>query len=152
MKSSENNNQVSDREHEELKLLYQVSVSDLAFFKRQQWNIANYTLLLYAALVGIAQLLRPSSTCCAELLISLLATVVFVVAVWVLWQLKRSIEVRRERLRKIRADFTERFNKAWQADKTTNDALILFVVLIGVLAIGLFFVWWLVYFMQPVTT
>lgn len=152
MESSEKNNQVSDREHEELKLLYQVSVSDLAFFKKQQWNVANYTLLLYAALVGIAQLLRPSSTCYAELLISLLATVVFVVAVWVLWQLKRSIEVRRERLRKIRADFTERFNKAWQSDKITNDALILFVVLIGVLAIGLFFVWWLVYFVQPATT
>jgi|KBSMisStandDraft_5_1062788.scaffolds.fasta_scaffold03142_11 hypothetical protein len=46
-------------EDQELRLLYEVSVADLAFFRQQQWSIANYALLLYAALVGAVKLLQP---------------------------------------------------------------------------------------------
>ena len=34
--------------NEELRLLYQTSVVELEFFKRQQWSVTNYGLLLYA--------------------------------------------------------------------------------------------------------
>jgi hypothetical protein len=142
------NGELTDREHTELQLLYTVSVSDLAFFKNQQWQISNYVLLIYAALVGITQLLRMNPLCSSALFLSLLATAVFVVAVWILWQLKLSIEGRRDRLKKIRVVFSKCFQKTWEIDKLPNDARNLHACLVGVLAIGLFCVWWLVYFTQ----
>lgn len=41
--------QLSDADREELRLLYQVTVSDIAFFKQQQWSISNYALTVEAA-------------------------------------------------------------------------------------------------------
>ena len=49
-------NEAPDRD--ELRLLYEVTVSDLTYFKTQQWSVANYCMLSYAALVGVATLLR----------------------------------------------------------------------------------------------
>jgi len=42
--------------NEELRLLYQTSVTELEFFKRQQWSVTNYGLLLYAATVSLARI------------------------------------------------------------------------------------------------
>ncbi len=47
---------ISDAAREDLRLLYQLIVQDLAFFKQQQWSTTNYVVLLQAALVGVTQL------------------------------------------------------------------------------------------------
>lgn len=37
--------------------MYRVSVTDLEFFKRQQWSVTNYALLFCAAMVSVMRLL-----------------------------------------------------------------------------------------------
>jgi hypothetical protein len=39
--------------NDELRLLYTSCVSEIADFKRQQWNVANYGLLSYAAIASL---------------------------------------------------------------------------------------------------
>ncbi len=53
------NGELTDREFEEVKLLYNVTVADLAFFKRQQWIVTNYAVLVYAALTAVGAKLLP---------------------------------------------------------------------------------------------
>jgi len=44
-------------DREELRLLYQVTAADLAYFKSQQWSVTNYTLLLLAGVLGVADMI-----------------------------------------------------------------------------------------------
>lgn len=50
-------NQVQEKSSAELRLLYQDSIAELEFFKRQQWSVTHSASLFYAAIAGIAQLL-----------------------------------------------------------------------------------------------
>jgi len=46
----------SQHAHEELKLLYEVTVKDLEFFKKQQWLVTYYGILVFGGLVTLAKI------------------------------------------------------------------------------------------------
>jgi hypothetical protein len=73
---------------EEMRLLYQVTVADLSYFKSQQWSVTNYSLLIYAGLVGIAQFLKPDLSSTDRAILIGLAVAVGLTAAFVLFKLK----------------------------------------------------------------
>jgi hypothetical protein len=132
--------------HEELRLLYQVSVADLEFFKRQQWSVTNYALLLYAAVVGIAKLLNDNGTGFERLVLCLVASVVAIFGIYILFVLNNSIAVRRARLAAIRKSFSTTFHSAWSAMEKSGEKLSIYRSLLTVVIVGALMVWWLMYF------
>lgn len=44
----------NESEKSDLRLLYQISVNDIALFKQQQWRATNYAVLSYVAVVAAA--------------------------------------------------------------------------------------------------
>lgn len=70
------------RKYEELRLLYTVTISDIASFKQQQWHITNYALLLLAAVVAIQRFLSDITQ--AKYWVLFLAAFGVVIAGWYL--------------------------------------------------------------------
>ena len=132
--------------HEELRLLYQVSVTDLEFFKRQQWSATNYALLLYVAVVGVARLFEGDISNPEKLALCTVATVVAILGSYILWVLNKSIDVRKARLTAIRKNFSTTFHSAWSAIEKSEEKLSIYRSLRVVVAVGAVAVWWLVYF------
>ena len=104
-------------DHEELRLLYQVTVGDLTYFKTQQWSVANYSMLLYAGLVGVAQMLKPGLATGDRGLLVAIVVLVLIAAYVVLYKLQASIVVRQTRLDAVRRKFTDEFQVAWAAEE-----------------------------------
>lgn len=130
----------------DLHLLYQVSTSDLEYFKRQQWNVANYALLLYAGMVGIAKLLGKGVTGSERLVLCSAATVTAVAAIYILTVLNNSIDVRKARMEAVRERLSQGFRDAWATGDKHEEALSVYRLLLVVVASGACVVWWLVYF------
>jgi hypothetical protein len=106
---------------EEIIALHQVAVSDIAFFKFQQWRVTNYGLLLYAAVIAISLIFKDSNRIeIAVLWILVLA--VLIVGVIVLCQLEDSLRKGRDRLAELRLHFSKPAMKAWAAGKETVEA------------------------------
>ena len=101
---------------EELRMLYQITVSDLSYFKTQQWSVTNYSLLIYAALVGVAQLLNPTLANSERFFLSGLALTAMAAGITVLRKLQTSILVRQARLDAARDNFSNIFKQAWAAE------------------------------------
>jgi len=137
-------NPIDEREAAELVLLYQVSVSDLAFFKQQQWSVSNYSLLVLAGLCGAMKLVvGPIDT--VELIV--LGALVLATAIGgsvMLWSLEAAIEVRRERLRAAREHFSDAFFRAWgtrgKLDERVSVCWLLQIVLVAGAAVALWIV------------
>jgi hypothetical protein len=110
-------------DHEELRLLYQVTVGDLTYFKTQQWAVTNYSMLLYAGLVAIAQLLRPNLAQTDRWLLTAIVALLFFSALFVLSKLQASIKVRQARLDAVRKQFTDEFHVAWAAEEKDHEGL-----------------------------
>jgi hypothetical protein len=106
----------SSETQEELRMLYQVTVSDLSYFKAQQWSVTNYALLIFAGLVGITQLLKPLTASCERLFLGALAVAGMLAALVILAKLQKSISVRQSRLVTARNNFSESFKQAWAAE------------------------------------
>jgi glucan phosphoethanolaminetransferase (alkaline phosphatase superfamily) len=126
--------QLSDDDREELRLLYQVTVSDIAFFKQQQWSISNYALTVEAALLFIAyQMLAFPLTVCQAWLLVVLSWAVVAVALMTIERLQTSIVGRRQRLANIRAQFGQVFQDAWRIPKKPDLVrwLLVFVLLLS---------------------
>ena len=130
---------------EELRLLYDVSVTELEFFKRQQWSVTNYALLLYAGIVGVARLLQGNISNTEKLVLCLVATGVAVLGSYILWVLNNSIDVRKARLSAARKQFSTTFHSAFSAKEKAEEALSINVLLLGVVLVGAIAVWWLVF-------
>jgi hypothetical protein len=128
---------------EELHLLYEVTVSDLSYFKMQQWSVTNYSFALLAGLIGVAQFLKPDLRCADRSFLVILAVAASVVAVVVLAKLQTSITVRQARLEHVRGKFSASFQQSWAAETKGQEYIhsIYFlyaaVVVAGVLAIWL---------------
>ncbi len=130
-------------DREELRLLYEVSVADLAFFKQQQWVVANYGVATYVALVAIAsQLLAKPLATWHKVLLSLLALAALLGALGVLCQLQHSIEVRRARLEKVREHFGTAFRAARDTMPKREDVVLW--LLVAVLVAGFAITCWLI--------
>lgn len=118
------NIKLTEADRTELQLLYNVSVSDIAAFKQQQWSVTNYALVIQAALVAVGQLLKEPLGSWERWLLVVLIGVTACVGGSVLFRLHRSIEERRERLRRIRVHFGKPFNDAWSVCKQPDQVYI----------------------------
>lgn len=115
---------------EELKLLYEVSVKDLDFFKRQQWLVSYYAVVLYAALFALS-----GKATLDKMWFYLVVCGVAIMASILLLNLEHSIGVRRDRLKAIRENFSEEFKGAWKAGKKLKEYhVVVYFMLFGVLA------------------
>jgi hypothetical protein len=123
-------------DREEIRMLYQVTVSDLSYFKSQQWSVANYTLLVLAALLGIEQLLKPPPYHIERWLLAVLAFGAACSGIYLLRKLEKSISVRRSRLDSVRDLLTKSFNFSWSAEDKGDEFLSVLHVLTVVLFIA----------------
>ena len=119
---------------EELRLLYQITASDLAFFKSQQWAVANYTLLVLAALIGVQQLMKSEAYSGERWMLSASAVAVAGAGLYLLSKLEKSISVRHSRLETIRGTFTRGFEFAWAAEGKKDEQVSVVRVLYGAIA------------------
>ena len=133
---------LTDRDHDELVLLYTVSVKDIAFFKKQQWVATNYAIALYVAVIAIASHILGTLTLAHKIVLFVFSLGVMLAGIGVLCHLQNSVEVRRARLKAIRARFGEPFNTAWGAMPKKDNAL--HVLLLAVVVIGFVVNAWLV--------
>jgi uncharacterized membrane protein len=124
---------LSTSDHDELRLLYQTSVSDIAFFKQQQFTITNYALTLQAGRLFVAyQVLKPPFQALPFWALLVLVCAISVAGLLVIARLQASIEVRRERLARVRGQFGRAFVEAWSVPKEPDDFRWLLVcVLVG---------------------
>ncbi len=129
---------------EELMLLYQVTVSDMTYFKTQQWSVTNYIFLLLAGLIGVDQLAGPTITSIERVALVVLAWSVALVGLLVLSKLQRSIGVRQSRLEAARQSFGEAFSQAWSAEVKGPEYLHSIWFLRVAVVIGAVLVSWLV--------
>jgi uncharacterized membrane protein len=54
-------NQQSDKNADEyIKLAYQSALEDIRFFKRQQWIVTNYTVLIYGAIIAVSSVVKSA--------------------------------------------------------------------------------------------
>ncbi len=116
--------------------MYQVTVSDLAFFKQQQWTVTYYCLLLYGAVVGLStQLKNKGALLSSILIVGIVLTVIF--GCHLLSKFEHSIDVRKDRLKAIRGKFSREFSAAWAAREKEEDyRSVLVVMLLMVLGSG----------------
>jgi hypothetical protein len=129
--------------NDDLRLLYQVTVSDLAFFKGQQWSVTNYALLIFAALVGVTQLDQVEDLLLSDrTLLLALATVDMVLAFVALIHLHCSIKLRRARLTSVRGKLSKSFKESWSVLPKERDGIDLFLGIVLVVSWG--FVTWLI--------
>ena len=133
MEQSPNNSQLTETDRAELHLLYTVSVSDIAGFKQQQWSVTSHALAIQAALVAVGQLLKEPLGSWERWLLVVLVGITAVVSGSVLFRLHRSIDERRERLRRVRARFGKPFSDAWSVCKQP-DQVYIFLTLALVIA------------------
>lgn len=133
VKNAHHNNQLTEADRAELQLLYTVSVSDIAGFKQQQWSVTNHALAIQAALVVVGQLLKEPLGGWERWVLVALVGITAAVGGSVLFRLHRSIEERRERLRRIREHFGKPFNDAWSVCKQP-DQVYIFLALALVIA------------------
>jgi hypothetical protein len=136
---------ISDHAREDLRVLYQVTSQDLAFFKQQQWSTTNYALLLQASMVGVLQLTGATTTEWERIAACILATGVGAVGVALVATLERSITARRHRLSKVRAQLSPEFRDAWETPAKTPDSPITALVLGSAIVLGVVVVWWVVW-------
>lgn len=130
----------SDRE--ELRLLYQVSVADIAFFKQQQWSATNYAVGAYAALLVIVHQWLPSPLKPWQIWpLIVLAWAVCIAGLAIVSRLQDSILGRRTRLERIRAKFGAVFREAWSIPKPHDDT---YWLLYSFMLVGVGIVTWLV--------
>jgi hypothetical protein len=134
------NGGLNDNDRNELRLLYEVSVGDIAFFKQQQWNATNYALGLDAALIFIAYDLLHRSLSAAQGCWLITATwVLAITAIAVVLTLECSIRGRRTRLRNVRGTFGAPFWNAWRISKPPD--LVVWLLVIVVLASAAIVTW-----------
>ncbi|MEQ1598482.1 MAG: hypothetical protein ABL880_03855 [Methylotenera sp.] len=130
---------------EELRMLYQVTVSDLAYFKTQQWSVTNYAFALIAGIIGVSQFIKPLGVC-DRIVLVVLAIIVIISSVVMLFKLQRSIKVRQSRLAAARGSFSESFQQVWAAETKGQEYLHSIYFLYGALVIGASLAVWLIGF------
>jgi hypothetical protein len=125
-----------------MRLLYQVSTSDITFFKQQQWSVTNYALSIHAALLIIAYQLLSGALCVWQAwLLVVLAWFVCIAGLAAVARLQTSILARRCRLDRTRPYFGKAFEDAWSIPKPPDD---LHWLLISVMLLSATVVTWLV--------
>ena len=141
-----------DHVNEELRLLYQTSIFDIAFFKQQQWRVTNYGLLLYGVIVAIPKILDYDLSTYEYFVLFLIAFVVCAVGWYLVGSLEESLSKGRARLFKAKDSFSMPFKDAWRCGKSENevpkgpeDKPSLLWLFRSVVGLGFLIVSWLLY-------
>lgn len=103
---------LSPDERDDLHALYQACVTDLSFFKAQQWSIANYTFLAYGGLFAAAEII-DSTSCVLKGVFVALVIAVGISSILLVASLHHAIKVRQARLAFIREKLTPVFREGW---------------------------------------
>ena len=126
--------------------IYKATTDNITFSKKQQWAITNYTVLVYAALVGLAKSFGGGNVC-ERVLMTFAAVLTVSVATVLLVIIQRDLGKFRARLGSIQENFLNEpdrqvmhiepyGNRPWQRG-------VMFVgALIGVVALGFLLVVW----------
>ena len=116
---------------EELRLLYQLCVGDIANSKKEQFEITNYTLLIQAGFVYLSQNSKvvqlPSqwkASACVGLMI--LSVVFSVAAIRFLRTLQQNISRSRARILRVRSKFSTDFHAAFGPEEASVYATLRF--------------------------
>ena len=126
-------------------MIYQITVSDLTYFKSQQWSLTNHSFLLLAALVGTSQLLGESITTSERLVLAGLSFLVVIAGQVLLTKLQSSIVVRQARLAAARERLGFQFYKTWATkDKGTEYIHSIWILRSALILGGLVACWILV--------
>ncbi len=115
--------------------LYQITVSDLTYFKSQQWSLTNHVILLLAGIVGITQVLGVMQAWERGALI-VLVLLIAIAGLIVLSKLQNSIEVRHARLFAAREQLGLAFNESWAAKEKGPERIHSIWILRGAVLIG----------------
>lgn len=108
--------------NEELSILYNSCVAEIAGFKSQQWHTTNYGILLYAAVISAAQLAKPTN-CLEWVLLYALAVGILAAGIFMILTLFSSIHTRRQRLTEIRKHASDSFMVAWGCGKPREQVV-----------------------------
>jgi hypothetical protein len=131
-------------ERDDLHLLYQETVRELEFFKRQQWIVTNYALLLYAGIVGLERLLADGPTRAERIVLTIAAVLIGGAGVYIIKVLNNSIDVRQVRLRATRMRLSTAFTEAFEAGRKPEEAMSVYWLLTLIVAVGAVACAWLV--------
>ena len=136
---------------DELQLLYTALISDIQFYKSQQWSVTNYTVLIYAALIGISQILEPYRIYSLNILLVLVGFLVMVVGIKLICQLdkdyKASRSVKKKVMKKFSCtfkDYIKMIDKNWDSEESEEKNLstqFINLLLKGVIIVGAFVVY-----------
>jgi hypothetical protein len=119
---------------------YQNAVEEIRFLKTQQWKIANYALLLYAAIIVISsQYIKPPLSTGDCILLIFLALFIATCAIRVLVRLESSIQTARSQYEEASKRFPPEARKmADEFQKRSpkrSDIMILLVIVVCVSAL-----------------
>lgn len=107
--------------NDELRLLYTSALSEIASFRQQHWNVTNYGVLMYAAIVSLGSL-KGFNLTKIELGALFLLNIVVVVAGWLLiGDISAALRLRRERLSAVRGYFSKEFTTAWNVTLSPQE-------------------------------
>jgi hypothetical protein len=108
----------SNREFEELKLLYQITVDDIKYAKRLLWTIGYSILLGYSAIIGFRgfiniQHIAPCFTQKLIYIMSILFLAIFIniLGIYQLMEIQKTLSVYRMRLTAIKLSLGDKFQK-----------------------------------------
>jgi len=129
---------------DEIKLLYGISVNDIAFAKNQQWKITNYVIAVYVALFGVwkSVVVDPNVKhlfgieCSFFLLISLIT---LIAGIYLICIDQGLLERSRGRIDRIVKNFSEEFQGLFQhidTKKRSNNAYAVLVTQISIMILG----------------
>ena len=141
-----------DKEGVEIRFLYQDNIDNIRDLKRQQWSVTYYSILLYAALVGITEVARNNYI--LELwwtyILSGLTIFVGVASVGLLIHGQYMLKKRRERIHALRSQFTHQGRVWYGSPKERHTSfrytwpiwsLMISVTLIGLVLVN-WIIWW----------
>jgi hypothetical protein len=115
--------------------LYQITVSDLTYFKSQQWSLTNHAILLLAGIVGASQLLGTVKAW-ERIALTVLVLLVVLAGQIILTKLENSIIVRQARLHATREKLGFDFHESWAAKDKEPEAIHAVWILRGAILIG----------------
>ena len=86
---------------EEVRFVYQMALEDIRFFKRQQWVVTNYTILVYGAIIGVAKYLGMANNECLAYIIWIMATISFLIVLQIQCSMQNVRKLKAETMEKI---------------------------------------------------
>jgi len=130
---------------EEMRLLYEVTVNDITYFKTQQWSVTNYVFLLLAAVAYLHQQIGDDLSPVELGALALLIAMVAIAGLIVLSKLQRSVRVRQSRLDATREFFSPGFMQAWSAETKGREYVHSHWFLRAAVVLGAIIDFWLVF-------